>query len=442
MPGGGRKIDQRTVSRGTLGPAASLIARALSKSAGVPSARPRDSGGSTSQVGRLPEGLFGTHERAGGYGMNRRIACFLAAFMRGAPDAKRERELLIGDKAGLRAATVYLPSGRRAPSPAWILLHGVTVPGRHHQALRRMARSLAAAGQLVLVPEAPSWRSLLVQPGDTEPAVRSALAKLDGWPRVDRRKLGLMGFSVSATWALEVASGDLRDRFRTVVGMGAYGNMHSLMEAMVTGRHVLDGTIESYRPDPYGRWIMGANLLPLLDGDGYGSPEARVTAARALHQLADTAGSNGALAGEPVYDPLIRALRATLPADGLRAWDLLAPPSKDLVPDATAGRELAARLADAAIAAHPDLDPAGRLEGLRARVFLLHGRRDHLVPFTETLRLAQQLRATIDARVTITRLVGHTKSREARPPRNPVTLGGELARFVDTMEAIITSIEA
>lgn len=70
---------------------------------------------------------------------------------------------------------------------------------------------------------------------------------------------------------------------------------------MITGEFVRDGRRGMYRPDPYGRWIMGANLLPLLEGDAYGTRSEREKAAAALSRLARTAGRNGTLAREAVY---------------------------------------------------------------------------------------------------------------------------------------------
>jgi len=51
------------------------------------------------------------------------------------------------------------------------------------------------------------------------------------------------------------------------------------------------------RPGSISRWILGADLLPRLEGDRYVRKEEREVAERALHQLAETAGRNGAPAG-------------------------------------------------------------------------------------------------------------------------------------------------
>jgi hypothetical protein len=364
---------------------------------------------------------------------------FLRRFMRPEQDVAHERELLFQVAGEPRSATVYLPDQPVRAGPAWILLHGVTVPGRHHVGVRRMARALAAAGHTALVPEIPSWTALRVDPREAEPVVRGALLLLIGMPGVDHRRAGLVGFSVAATWALEVAAGDLGDDLRAVVGVGGYGDLRCTIRAMITGEHEWRGRRYRYAPDPYGRWIVGADLLPRIDDNAYGTHEERKAAAGALHRLAHTAGRNGALAREPVYDPLIAALRETVPVGALPAWDLVAPMSGQPVPDPSAGRALADALAEAGLRANPELDPAGRLRAATANVILLHGRHDRLIPFTETRRLARFLSPRQRPTVTITALIGHAKTAEAGPPRSPVALAREVWRFARTIRRILAS---
>jgi pimeloyl-ACP methyl ester carboxylesterase len=256
-----------------------------------------------------------------------------------------------------------------------------------------------------------------------------------------------MGFSVAGTWALEAAAGETGAALRAAVSLGGYGDYRRMLTAMVTGEHEWHGRTYHYTPDPYGRWIVAADLLPRVDSNAYGTQEEREVAGRALHRLARTAGRNGALAGTPTYDRLIEDLRRTLPAAVKPAWEVLAPPSKQLVPDPGAGRALADALATAGLDAHPELDPTGRLDGLaaqRTRVILLHGRQDTLIPFTETLRLASLLPHGAPRTVALTRLIGHAKAAEGLVRPNPaalVTLVYEVYRFAVTMRRIIGSLD-
>ncbi|GAB4322086.1 MAG: hypothetical protein Kow0010_02680 [Dehalococcoidia bacterium] len=371
--------------------------------------------------------------------MKSATARFLAAFARGAAPGV-EGETLVTFAGEQRCATVYRPRDWRGGGPGWVLLHGVTIPGRHHEALRRMARSLAAAGHACIVPEVPPWTELRVDPGETATTAAAARAALTGRWGVDARRVGLMGFSVVATWALEVAANELRGEFAAVAAMAGYGDLHATLRGMVCGEAEWEGTVRQYRPDPYGRWIMGANLLPLLDHDRFGGQNGRDHAADALRVLASTAGHHGALAESPVYQTLIGDLRAGLTADARRAWDLLAPPGAAAV-DIEAARDLAAAMASAALRRYPGLDPAHRLGELDAPAVLFHGRADRLIPYTETLRLASYLPPGVPKHVGISRLVGHTKARETRRPRNPVTLAVEAERFAATIDFLLGTVD-
>jgi hypothetical protein len=130
---------------------------------------------------------------------------FLWQFVRPAAEPAAERELLLDIDDEPRGATLYLPyppraagrglgdrahpidptesspGGRRAP--AWVLLQGITVLGRHHEGLRRMARSLSHAGHVVLAPEVPAWTDLRVDPRQGEPVL--ADVGLRAYPELD-----------------------------------------------------------------------------------------------------------------------------------------------------------------------------------------------------------------------------------------------------------------
>ena len=100
-------------------------------------------------------------------------------------------------------ATLLHPTRRiRRPFPAWILLHGATVPGRDHPQLVRFARSVAHTGAAVMVPEVPEWKALQLAPGLTTPTVRAAVPALRGVPGVADRPVGLVGFSFGAPHAI------------------------------------------------------------------------------------------------------------------------------------------------------------------------------------------------------------------------------------------------
>src|SRR5690554_4370027 len=74
-------------------------------------------------------------------------------------------------------ATVYRPAAR-GRLPGWVVLHGLTYTGRHHASLVKFAGAVAAAGNIVLVPEIPEWRALRVAPAVTVDTIRAAVQAL------------------------------------------------------------------------------------------------------------------------------------------------------------------------------------------------------------------------------------------------------------------------
>jgi hypothetical protein len=91
----------------------------------------------------------------------------------------------------------------------------------------------------------------------------------------------------------------------------------------------------------------------------------------------------------------------------------------------------------------PLLNPASSFAGLRPglRVILLHGRADRLIPYTEALRLAAALPAHVQQRLTVTRLLGHTKRAEAARLSSPLLVSAEIKRFARFAHDLVTALD-
>jgi pimeloyl-ACP methyl ester carboxylesterase len=330
---------------------------------------------------------------------------FLGGYLRPDSCPVREEEVRVPLAGGEVEATLYLPN-RRSRAPGWVVLHGLTVPGRRHESLIRFVRALSATGAAVLVPDVPAWRALEVHSATARETLVGAVDYLEGRPEVLPGGPGVVGFSFGATHALIAAAHpELRDRIRKVAGFGGYADLRRVTRCMVTGEHEWAGVRYRLDPDPYGGWILASNFLTRVPGmEGMG----RV--ADAAREIAMEAGRRRTYAAEAVYDAMKAELRERMDAAEREVWDVIAPPSGQAVaaPAPRRAAELAEALGEAALAADPALDPSPALPHLRARVVLSHGEADRLVPFTETLRLAAALPPHVDASVTITRLFAHS----------------------------------
>ena len=319
-------------------------------------------------------------------------------------------------------ATLFLPvRPGRQPLPGWVLLHGATVGGRDHPQLVRFARAVAHTHAAVLMPEVPEWKALALAPALTLPTVRAAIPALLAVPAVRDQPIGLVGFSFGAPHAV-VAGGEpeLASQLAGVVAFGGYCDLTSTLRFLFFGEHEWRGRRFATSPDPYGRWIVGGNYLHRTPG-----LEAAHDVADALLALAAEAGVRGLPSKDPAFDPLKREMAARIDPARRALFETFAPPT-GVEPD----RERAERLIEAMVPAirriDPLMDPGELLGNVRLPVSLVHGRGDGLIPFTESLRMAERLTASSDARVTVTPLFAHSRAENT----SVIARAGESVSFV------------
>lgn len=361
---------------------------------------------------------------------------FLREYLRPRP-ARIELKELTYQRTGehgpgeLLPAHLYRLAGPERPRPAWVLLHGLTFYGRAHPSLDRFARALAASGAAVIVPEIPEWSALRVAPATTGPSIAGAIDTLVAKGYAPEDRIGVFGFSFGATQALAaLAEPGLGARVRSVVAWGGYCDLHHLFRFGLTGRYELDGVEAHATPDPYGTWIMGANFVQRMPGhEHYGALAA------ALSKLAMESGRAGVAAGDVTYDPLKARLRQDLSAAERELFDLLAPPSARWPNESLRAVEFARDLADAALATESLLDPRPLLPTFGTSTLIAHGRNDHLIPYTESLRLHRTLPAACPATCTITSLFAHSTG-ESRG-LGVLTQAREVARFCALLHRLL-----
>lgn len=338
-------------------------------------------------------------------------------------------------------ATVVAPTGvGRRPIPSWVVLHGMTRPGRRHTQLRRFVRALAATRAVVVVPEIPEWIRLNLAADVTLPTIQAALQFLRTMPEAERGRTALVGFSFGSPQAI-LAGMDpsVRAEIAGVVGFGGYCDLERTVRFQLTGVHEWDGTLYRVEPDPYGRWIVGANFL--CEIPGY---EDAGDVARALWTLAAEAGDRQVPARGPLLARRARRLRESLPSDLRPVFDAFAPPG-GTEPEPEEVEDLVIGLSEAGRRASPLLDPMESLEDVGGSVHLLHGRGDRLIPHTEALRMKKWLgrkaageQRPDGVRCTVTGLFAHSREDE-RPPMGELLL--EALRFGKALAGVLGATE-
>jgi pimeloyl-ACP methyl ester carboxylesterase len=347
------------------------------------------------------------------------------------PHVAIEEEILLDRDGTSVPATLVRPRNQPGPFPAWVVMHGITRPGREHQQLVRFTRAVAAGGVLTIVPEVPEWRELSLVPHLSAPTIRAAIAGLRDTGLVIDGPVGVIGFSFGAPHAI-ASSGcaDLKDEIAGTAGFGGYCSLESTFRFMMTGVHHSLSREHVLQPDPYGRWIAGANYLTAISahqdaGDVAGS----------LRELAAYAGDRGDPSWDPAYDPVIQRLRGDVDESRRDLFDLFAPPST-ATPDVSNAAEIAEELAAAARRVDPEIDPADALANVEAPVHILHGRSDHLIPFSEAYHLRDAIPPNPMSRLTVTRLFGHS-GQDRFPFRQAIA---EVPRFSKALSEMLALV--
>jgi hypothetical protein len=282
--------------------------------------------------------------------------------------------------------------------PGFLLIHGLTDMGRRDPALVRLARRLAAAGRTVMVPEFPGMKDFRVGENETGEIVGSFLRLLET-EGVDGDRCGLMAFSYAAGPAILAASDPLiRDRVKFVVSFGGYYDLRNVIKFITTGAHEYSGT--SYRDNPgdYAKWYFILSNADLLDGQ-----DRRILSRIALARIRGS-GVNSEI------------LERELGPHGLAVWRLVTNR------DPARFQELVEGLPPRILGKIDALSLEGREGGLGARLIIGHGRPDDLIPFTESMRLAEAYRGMAPVHLEILELFSHV-TREDVPvtPRTMMT---------------------
>jgi pimeloyl-ACP methyl ester carboxylesterase len=255
--------------------------------------------------------------------------------------------------AGARPVPVdlYTRTGLR-PAPGLVLVHGLSPEGKDDARLREAAALLARSGFTVAVPTVEGLTALRLRPEDAD-AVSAGVKALHS---AGFRRVAVLGISLGAGPALLAASDPTAaSGLSAVLALGGYASAVELLRYTLTGAYAFGGVT--------GR---AATVLE----------PAIAQFARANGELMDEAGRRLVDNRDPaLVDQRVQALPK-------RTRDLL----EALSPGRTVGR-------------------------LGAPLFLIHGRQDPAVPFTESLRLEAAAReAGRPVRTAIVGAVGHVEA--------------------------------
>ncbi|MDQ3855501.1 MAG: prolyl oligopeptidase family serine peptidase [Chloroflexota bacterium] len=301
-------------------------------------------------------------------------------------------EVRYGVARGETVADLYRPAGSGRHG-AIVFYIGVG-PERRNPHVVRVAEGLARSGLVVLVPVSPGLARFRVSPEETSGVV-AAFEFVRAQPFVDPSRIGIMGLSAGgAIVALAATDPRISPDVRLVELFGSYYSAYDLLSALALRRIQVDDRWETWNPEP-----VSIDVLRNMVLDTY--PASDRPALRPLFDRGTASIPSG-------LSPSGRAMAALLVnREPARVQELI-----DALPDQT--KVLLS-----------DISPATRIGELRAEVFLMHDRDDHIIPFTESERFYAGATAARGRHLTELRLFRHVEPSGG----NPLTLVREATKL-------------
>jgi len=260
---------------------------------------------------------------------------------------------------------LFLPG--ETPRAGMVLVPGIAEQGKDDPRLVAFANTLARAGFLVLVPDLPNLRALRVEAEDAR-QVAGAFSHLLSRPEFPSgRRGGMVAFSYAVGPAVLAALDPaIGRRVDFVLGVGGYHDLHRVITFFTTGYYQKEGRWHYLRPNRYGKWVF---VLTNLDRLRHAVDRI------ALRTIAERKLSDP--------DAEVDDLRWQLTPDGEAVLEMLENEDRHRAP------ALIARLPAEIRAAVDALNLANKdLSQLQARLILLHGTDDAIIPYTESKALA------------------------------------------------------
>lgn len=268
---------------------------------------------------------------------------------------------------------LYTPDG--GAKAGLVLVPGATTAGKDDTRLVAFANTLARSKFAVLVPDLPEVRQLRVRPEDAK-FIADAAQYMSTRPELaPGGRLGIAGVSYAlGPGILAACDPSVRDKIRFVMGIGGYYDLEKVVTFFLTGWFQDPaGAWRQMTPSAYGKWAFirsnaqrfgnasDAAVLEELADRRYNDPAAGIDDLTARLQTPEAKAFVGLITNtDPTKVP---TLLATMPA-AVRA---------DLD-----GLNLAKR----------------DLSGFKARLILVHGYDDNLVPYSQSVELARAIAGT------------------------------------------------
>jgi pimeloyl-ACP methyl ester carboxylesterase len=308
--------------------------------------------------------------------------------------------------AGSVEGDIYSPGDGRQHG-ALILVLGARPVERDDPILVRFAEGLSRAGLVVMIPVSSNLSAGRIIVEEVDAIVRE-VDLLRERPEVDPSRIGILGFSVGGSVAIQAAADPRLDgKLVLVNAFGSFYDAVDLIRAASTHSLAYAGLDEPWEPAPLVTWVIARQLVDTLP-----DPHDR----QVLEQVF------------LLYDESAREQLPTLTPTGRAALGLL-----EGLPPAETEAALA-QMPPATLARLQGIRPSEYLDRVTTRLFIMHDRGDHFVPYTESRRLVATMPPDHLARYTELDMFDHVV-----PNRAPteVTFYVEALRLLGQLYAIL-----
>ncbi len=298
------------------------------------------------------------------------------------------------------AADLYhLRDGKRRA--AILLTHGIIEAGKDDPRLIRFAYSLARSGFVVLVPELKGMKSFRILLSDVDDIVASFRYLISLREIVDEEKMGLLGFSYGAGPTLIAAADPLiRDQVKFLVSFGGFYDPVNVIRFITTGTYEYRDEKGFLQPEPYGKWVFFKNNVDYVESER----DRRLLKAMFEKEEKKKRGEATLLLGD-------------LTPQGRYLYELLINEDPDRVENLI--KRTDARFQDYL----KKISLAPIIPSIRAYFLIGHGSTDSLIPYTESLRLADAVEDKDNVHVAILRAFSHVDpARKSFPAKEFLTV--------------------
>ena len=252
---------------------------------------------------------------------------------------------------------------------AMILLHGATPFGENHPILNKLTYALTLVGITVYITRLPNLKALRIAASTPEAiaACYRHIVATDGW---GDGQVSLVGTSFAGGLLLKAVEAEQWGTINSgeIMTFGTYYNLESTLRFILTGKAEYGRDRIEVTPDPWGQVLFFHNYLDHLE--------------------------------QPFDEQLLRSALdyfvAANDEEGQRAMAELPDRERQLLetmmsPSSSAAFELAEEIMHHARPLMESLSPASFAQSLPRQVWILHGRQDISVPYTEALALKAKL---------------------------------------------------